>query len=249
MGAEPRPPRNLRIQTRDVGAVANDRNDSKTAPPPDAEWLVNQIAHTLRNPIFAAMVQAESLLRQAGDNDRLANAAALVHKQLKRLENNIDEMLLYGRQPKIAMHRIQPAQILERLAEKFRRDDSGGPAEVMVRVPPGSHEVQSDPEAISIILERLIRNSVQHTPEPHKVWVDLAVQQGVVMQLTVHDQGEGVSDAVKEKMFLPFYPQHSGRAGLGLSVAAKFAHALGGKISITSQEGKGTKATVLLPVK
>jgi len=207
--------------------VADQKNDLQTDSPPDAEWLVNQIAHTMRNPIFAAMVQAESLVMRAGDDDRTANAAGLVHKQLKRLESNINEMLLYGRPPKLNPRRVQLVQVVEQVAFRFRQGEHDEPALVEVDGPGNDLELQIDPDAVTAILERLILNAVQHTPEPH---------------------GEGVSDSVREMMFLPFYPQHSGRPGLGLSVAAKFAQALGGSITIESEEGKGTTAVVTIPV-
>jgi signal transduction histidine kinase len=228
--------------------VTDSTNDSKTTSPPDAEWLVNQIAHTLRNPIFAAMVQVESLVMRAGDDDRTANAAGLVHRQLKRLESNINEMLLYGRPPKLSPRRVQLVQVIEQVAFRFRQGEHDEPAQVEVDGPGEELELQIDPDAVTVILERLILNAVQHTPEPHQVQVHLALEGDDTVRLTVRDDGEGVSDSVREMMFLPFYPQHSGRPGLGLSVAAKFAQALGGSITIKSEEGKGTTAVVTIPV-
>jgi nitrogen-specific signal transduction histidine kinase len=65
----------------------------------------------------------------------------------------------------------------------------------------------------------------------------------------VHDRGDGISDDLMDKVFLPFYPQHRGRPGLGLAVAAKFAHALGGYIELSSDPGAGTTARLVLPAK
>ena len=59
---------------------------------PDPEWLVNQIAHALRNPIFAALVQSEALALKAGDDEMTGRSARMIQQQLKRLENNLEEL-------------------------------------------------------------------------------------------------------------------------------------------------------------
>ena len=223
-------------------------HDSRTDPAPDAEWLVNQIAHTLRNPIFAAMVQSEALVMRAGDDARITNAAQLVHRQLKRLESNINEMLLYGRPAGLNPRRADLVELVDRLAATFRQGERGEPAQVEVVAPRGSFEVDSDPDAIKVILERLLLNAVQHTPEPHVIQVEALTEGEDSFQVTIRDWGEGIPQSVQDKMFLPFFPQHSGRPGLGLAVAAKFAHTLGGSLTIQSDEGKGTVARCTLPI-
>ena len=73
----------------------------------DTEWLVNQIAHALRNPVFAAMVQAEALSLRYRDIPEAAKATSILRNQLKRLEESLDDMLLYGRP---ARCEIQPPE-------------------------------------------------------------------------------------------------------------------------------------------
>ena len=140
---------------------------SHSGPAPDNEWLVNQIAHALRNPIFAAMVQAEALVLRAGHEEAISNSASMVHKQLKRLENNLDEMLLYGRPARLSIRRSDLATVCAGVVEAFRTGLHGEPAEVVLASDLPSTEISTDPEAIRMILERLIHNAVQHTEAPH----------------------------------------------------------------------------------
>jgi signal transduction histidine kinase len=205
--------------------------------------LVNQIAHTLRNPIFAAMVQSEALLVRAGDIESIANSAQLVHRQLKRLEADIDEMLLYGRPASVSPRQIDLMRVVENVSQSFRTVGNEEPADMQVRSRAGQLIAELDPDAIKIILERLLRNAVQHTEPPHAISIELHTDDGGTVQLIVRDNGEGIADEIKDKMFLPFYPQHSGRPGLGLAVAAKFADVMGGHIEIESEEGEGTVAS------
>jgi two-component system, sporulation sensor kinase D len=228
--------------------MADSTRSSQSGAPPEPEWLVNQIAHTLRNPIFAALVQSEALLVRAGDDEKVTRAVQLVRRQLKRLESEINEMLLYGRPTRLQPRQFELTSVIEQIAERFRRGEYEHSA-VVELVQQDDHLVVSlDPDAVKIILERLITNAIEHTEAPHALRLELATRGDGMIHITVSDQGEGIPDNVQKDMFLPFYPQHSGRAGLGLSVASKFAHAQGGHIEIESTEGEGTVARVVIPI-
>ncbi len=219
---------------------------SQATSAPDSEWLVNQIAHALRNPIFAATVQAEALALKARPSDELSRSAAMVQGQLKRLTDDIEEMLLLGRPAHPNPRATDVAAVARTVAESFRRGLGDDAATVELRGA-ASLPINSDPDAIRIILERLLRNAVQHTAPPHAVELEVAATADGATTVSVRDQGNGIAPELLEKVFLPFFPQHRGRPGLGLAVAAKLAHALGGSIEIESEPGVGTTARLMLP--
>jgi signal transduction histidine kinase len=219
---------------------------SHAASAPDTEWLVNQIAHALRNPIFAATVQAEALVLKAGGDEGLTRSAAMVQGQLKRLADDIEEMLLLGRPPRLSPRAADVALVASEVAEGFRRGLKGVAASVEL-CGAASLPRLSDPDAIRIILERLMRNAVEHTEPPHAISLDIADPGDGGAVVSVRDHGDGIAPELLDRVFLPFFPQHRGRPGLGLAVAAKFAHALGGYIEIASEPGAGTTARLVLP--
>lgn len=219
---------------------------SSHAAAPDPEWLVNQIAHALRNPIFAATVQAEALALKARSSEELSRSAAMVQGQLKRLADDIDEMLLLGRPAYLNPRVTDLVAVARGVAESFRRGRGGDAAAVELRGPAAA-PFHSDPDAIRIILERLLRNAVQHTAPPHEVELEIEAAADGTATVSVRDRGAGMAPELLEKAFLPFFPQHRGRPGLGLAVAAKLAHALGGSIEIESEPGVGTTARLMLP--
>ena len=109
-------------------------------------------------------------------------------------------------------------------------------------------EVHTDPDAVKVIIERLMSNAIQHTQPPHDIELGIELPGAETIHLSVRDAGSGISAEILEKLFLPFFPQHSGRPGLGLAVASKFAHALGGYIEIQTEQGEGTLARCVLPI-
>lgn len=213
----------------------------------DSEWLVNQIAHALRNPIFAATVQAEALTLKAGEDSGLAKSAAMVLSQLRRLEDDLEEMLLLGRPARLNPQPLDGRAIAARAAAGFRDGSAGDTADVQLRGETGALPLHSDETAIRIILERLLRNAIQHTEPPHAIEIEVNAVAGGGGAITVRDRGAGIHPELLDKIFLPFFPQHRGRPGLGLAVAAKFAHVLGGYLEVESEVDSGTTARLVLP--
>ena len=222
--------------------------DDQRAVTDDREWLVNQVAHALRNPIFAAMVQTESLLLKAGDQEAVTTAAEAVRRQLQRLSNDIDEMLRYGRPLSPTLERVEIAELLTALTARYRAGETHDAAEVALSEIDPSATATWDRNVVNVILERLLDNAVQHTEPPHRIRVGAVVLPDDWVELSVVDDGHGIPANLMDKIMLPFFPQHLGRPGLGLAVADKFAKALGGRIEISSREGHGTDARCFLPL-
>lgn len=214
----------------------------------DPEWLVNQIAHALRNPIFAAMVQAEALKLKASGDETIVRSASMVHGQLKRLEGDVGEMLLLGRPAKLNPRQVELGPVVTGLAEAFCKSHYGDAVDVTAEIVEPQRPIATDPDAVVIVLERLIRNAAQHSEPSQPVEVVLGAPATEHITISVRDHGSGVPEALCDRIFLPFFPQHGGRPGLGLSVAAKFAHALGGGIELETEPGVGTEARFVLPV-
>lgn len=223
-------------------------SSSPTGAEIDPEWLVNQIAHALRNPIFAATVQAEALALKAGNQDGLSKSAEMVQGQLNRLEADLQEMLLLGRPASITPRPIDIVAVVRMALDGFRSGATREPADATLRRAPESLTMISDDHAIRIILDRVLLNAVQHTPPPHAIELSIDEVAGDDATVEVRDSGDGIGPDLLEKIFLPFFPQHRGRPGLGLAVAAKFAHALGGHIEVESEPGQGTTVRIVLPI-
>lgn len=214
----------------------------------DGEWLINQVAHALRNPIFAAMMQAESLMLRAersGGDDRFA---ASVAQQLDRLEAVIQEMLLYGRPASIAPRACQLHQITDPLPQPYATGQRGAPAELEVVLNGPETDGTWDPDGVRTILMRLLDNAVQHSAEPRSIRIEGGPESDDRVIWRVIDHGEGLADGILEEAFLPFRPQHRGRPGLGLAVARKLARAMGGDVALAPNPDGGAIATLTLPL-
>ncbi len=208
----------------------------------DAEWLANSVAHALRNPLFAALLKAEMLLRSTDSPE-----ARALYGSLKRMEDFIEEMLLFGRPVDLEPRTVELGPFLHRLAEVYTKGERLEPAEVEVHVEESGLVVEWDPEAVRVSLERILDNAIQQTPPPHRVRLLGTASGEDRVDITVADRGPGIDPALVEHVFDPFFPQHEGRAGLGLSTARKLIRASGGEVHLESTPGRGTTVTVVLP--
>jgi len=214
----------------------------------ETEYLVNQIAHALRNPIFAAQVQVDALSLRGLQAPGATKAVETIQRQIKRIDDMVGDMLLYGRPASLSLTRVAVDDLVERVASEYRQGVRRGPAEVTVRRSGADAVAWWDSQAVRIILERLLDNAVEHSPPPHRVELGVALEHRDRVTLTVRDRGEGIPEELRGDVFRPFFPQHRGRPGLGLSIAVKFAALLGGTVTLDSEPGAGTEARVDLPL-
>jgi signal transduction histidine kinase len=124
---------------------------------------------------------------------------------------------------------------------------------VTVGLTPGLPAVEGDPEQIERALRNLLDNARDAMPRGGTISIATAVAQtpaGRAAQITVSDNGCGMSADVRDRVFEPFFStQPFGKgAGLGLATARGIVEQSGGLIEIESEPGRGTTVTVSLPL-
>lgn len=110
-----------------------------------------------------------------------------------------------------------------------------------------------DVTACRQILANLVSNAVKYSPEGANVWIEAVRGADGQVQLSVRDQGPGLSGEDQKKLFLPFtrlsskVAAHEHSVGLGLSIVKLMSEAMGGSVRCESVLGKGAKFSVFLP--
>jgi signal transduction histidine kinase len=115
--------------------------------------------------------------------------------------------------------------------------------------------VYADERRLIQTIEKLLRNAIKFSTANATVGIELAADQSAgVTRITVWDEGIGIASADIARLFQPFVQlEHSltrryEGVGLGLSIASRLTHLMGGKISVESQPGSGSRFTVALPL-
>jgi signal transduction histidine kinase len=104
---------------------------------------------------------------------------------------------------------------------------------------------------VTRVLQNLLVNAVRHTPADGTIRIE-GRRDPDALRLVVEDTGEGISEADLPHVFDPFYRADKARAsdgaGLGLALAERIVHALGGAIEVASRPDRGARFDVMLPL-
>jgi two-component system, chemotaxis family, CheB/CheR fusion protein len=117
---------------------------------------------------------------------------------------------------------------------------------ISVKVEPAVSKVIADSAYINRIMYNLVNNAVQSMPNGGKLALQVCKDANDVI-ITVMDNGVGIPEAVKNKLFTPMFTTKAKGQGFGLPVIKRMTEALGGTVSFESQEGKGTTFIIRLP--
>ncbi|MDY7089975.1 MAG: response regulator [Actinomycetota bacterium] len=127
--------------------------------------------------------------------------------------------------------------------------EAAGAATVLLELTSDPVNVRADPRQISQMLVNLVSNSADAMPDGGAITVTTGVAPDGKTEVTVRDTGQGMASEVLDRAFEPFFTtkRSTGTAGLGLSTAHGIVSQAGGQLTLTSAEGAGTTATIILP--
>ncbi len=197
------------------------------------------LAHEIRNPLGTIKGFVQLALEQAGDEIR--GLLLPVLEETGRLEKLVKDLLLYGR-PRTPD--IRPASWRE-LSEQLRAHavEAIGTRPIRFTTDGSLTELKTDPDLLSQILLNLILNSIDAVAGEPAGEVSLgAGEEPGRWFVTVEDNGPGIPEEVRDKLFEPFLTTKSNGTGLGLSIAKKLTETLGGQIKIQPRVPRGTRA-------
>ncbi len=119
--------------------------------------------------------------------------------------------------------------------------------ELIFEVSDQPFHVLADPAALDIALNNLITNAANFSPEHGAITVHLSKSDGFC-HLTVDDQGPGIDESDRERLFERFYSRGTAHgAGLGLTIVNTIAMRLNGRIELANRAEGGLRATLSIP--
>lgn len=221
------------------------------------EDFLLQVAHELRTPLAALSASLELLEQDAltMSRDELRRMTATLTRSALRLEHLVENLLDAGSieagtfevraRPTTVAHALREALVLvqPQLDAKDQR--------LEVRIARGGDRVLADPRRTAQVLSNLIGNASKYSPGSTRIVVSAGSADGAV-EITVADEGPGIPDDERAKLFQPFYRTRSAReaaggVGLGLTICRAIVQAQGGDIRVESTVGAGTSVHFTIP--
>jgi two-component system NtrC family sensor kinase len=214
--------------------------------------LIAGVAHDLNNPLASVVGFADFLGEVRDVPSQLHEPLTVIREEAERASNIVKNLLSFARKQETQRRRTDLRSLLDATLLLLRNQLLAHHVEYRIELDPDLPEVDVDPNQIQQVFVNLINNAAQaiaSTGRPGHIvvrgrrWMD-----GVAID--VEDDGPGIGEALAQQVFEPFFTtKNEGEGtGLGLSISQGIVKEHGGRITLASEEGRGSTFTVHLPL-
>ncbi|RAL20318.1 hypothetical protein DL240_17195 [Lujinxingia litoralis] len=211
--------------------------------------LATGLAHEVRNPLNAIGLQMtllERRLRSAEvDEGVYGQVLEAVRAELRRIQGLNSEILDFAKPIDIHTGLADVADIFEEIRRNHELTLEAGGVEMSIEVQ-GSAVLVCDRDRLMQVFINLMTNAVEAMPEGGQIRVLIVKSEGG-LRVDFADTGQGMSPAMKYRIFDLFYTSKASGTGIGLAIARKIVEAHGGSVDVLSRPGEGTTFTIYLP--
>lgn len=208
--------------------------------------LAASLAHEIKNPL-AGISGAIQVIRDAmKSNAPHRPILDEILRQINRLDGTVKDLLVYARPKPPRFRKCSVEQVVARALTVLREEPE---LQRVCLEYVNSHTlpaIEADEIQLEQLLTNLLLNAAQASPDDGLVRLTTAAQPDAV-RLTVEDHGKGMDPEVYHRAMEPFFTTKAKGTGLGLPICRKIAETHGGKITVRSAVGQGTKVIVDLP--
>ncbi len=217
----------------------------------ESAWrdLAQQIAHEIKNPLTPMKLSIQHLLRnlENGHPDTLEQAKKALPSlivQIDGLAAMANEFAQFAKLPEPEFEPIDLKQLIINTLPLFENNSV-----IDLKCTGSKFQVLADKKMLGQILNNLITNALQATQTTLQPKIEIALfSDAKEVILEVKDNGIGINDATKEKIFTPYFTTKSSGSGIGLNVVKQILEKHNGHIHFHSEAGKGSCFVVALPL-
>lgn len=215
------------------------------------------LAHEIGSPLQIMSGRARALVAREHRPDEIRQTASILAEQTDRIARIVEQLLSFAQRRPVRMARtdlVTPVRTILDLMEPSARRRR---INMTFHCSPDLPQVVADIDQIQQVVLNLLKNALAATTDGGNIAIRLeraAIEAAdgplPVARLEVQDDGCGMTDEIRERLFEPFFTTRAaeGGTGLGLAVLQAIVRAHGGIVAVTSSTGVGTRFTVDLPL-
>lgn len=215
-----------------------------------AGLIAGEIAHELKNPL-AIMNNAIYILGKKKDiySDKAKKQIDIIDLEIKRSDKIITELLDYARLAESQIEDTDVNEIAINTIEGLKQSINEKNVEIETNLRNDLPNLFIDKTQLKQFFANLILNACEAIVENGKIIVTTSYGQDDTIEIAVADNGRGIEEKVRARIFEPFYTTKRGGTGLGLSIVNNIVQAYGGEIVVESKKGEGTSFLAKFPVR
>jgi PAS domain S-box-containing protein len=193
------------------------------------------VAHEVRNPLNAILAITEALFQDIGDNPEYEPYLSRIRTQASRLSRLMGDLLELGKPLQLfSLHPESLPSVCAHAIDLWKQTPFSQTHKVRFILPPETDRlnVMADSARLQQVVLNLLENAAQHSPGGSEIRLVISGPKGKTVRIYVIDQGAGIPQEHREKVFEPFFTTRKEGNGLGLSIVKNTILAHNGHIVI-----------------
>jgi two-component system phosphate regulon sensor histidine kinase PhoR len=223
------------------------------------EDFISNVSHELKTPLSMIRMFSEILVTNRVKSDAARQEYyGIIFKESDRMDRLVSNLLDFARLERerhsLQFERTDIARLVLDEVEAYRFQIQKQGFELKAEVDSKIPEVIADPNAISMAFFNLLDNAVKYSGDSKRVMVSVSQNNGSI-HLAVRDEGMGIPEAEREKIFEKFYRGSNAGlrkvrgSGIGLAITRQVAEMHGGEVRVESVHGRGSTFIMKIPIR
>jgi signal transduction histidine kinase len=206
------------------------------------------VAHEVKNPLSAIKSIAQVMSEDEALKAQHARDLSLIVGETDRLNNSVTQLLSFASKQPAAATPSSATEIIQSVVALFHADAEERNIELRSSAGPDAPLDGVQTAAVRDALSNLILNALQATPRGGEVKLESMLDDGTVV-FTVSDNGPGIPESAREKIWQPFFTTRQRGTGLGLAIVRKRMQEAGGLARLVqSRNGEGAQFELRVPL-
>ena len=213
--------------------------------------MAKQVAHEIKNPLTPMRLSLQHLqfsLQRNDENlkDKIQKTSELLIRQIDSLSQMAEEFSSFAKMPEPKLQDVNLVQVVSDAVLLLGKESD---MPIDWKFVKEDVRVMADPLQLGRVFTNILKNAIQSIPEGRtgEIAAELKIQ-GKQVIVEFRDNGKGIPESLRDKIFSPNFSTKNSGMGLGLAISRKIVEQLGGAITYQTKEGVGTTFTITLPV-
>ena len=214
--------------------------------------LAASVAHEVRNPLGAvtlqlALMEEDAIEMPEVERVRLLRRLNVANGEIKRLDRIVENFLRFSRAPRIRFERLSLNEVVRRVFDLVTPEAREQEVRLVLDLAEDLPLIEGDEGQLAQAILNITVNAFHAIQGQGTVTVVTCSAGESTVELTIHDDGVGISEVDLDRVFEFYYTTKDEGTGLGLSIVQRIVYEHGGRIDVQSEPGSGTTFVIHLP--
>lgn len=219
--------------------------------------FINNMTHEFKTPQSTVSLACDALLRPNGGNLDIARYGRMIKDENLRMQNQVEKILqmatLEDREYELTITDVDIHEVIRKAVDSMAVCVEERQGQLTCELAAQRHVILADAVHLANIVHNLLENACKYSLDRPVVTVSTADHRGGI-RMTIRDEGIGIPERDRKQVFEKYYRVSNGDVqsvrgfGIGLSYVKLMTEAMGGKVDLDSEEGKGTQVHLTFPI-